>query len=61
MNDRPWRDSHGRILADFVRPSVAVDTAVLSLDHDVGLVVLEVRPRQHHRPRSRSHTLPLPD
>ncbi len=43
MNDRPWRDSRGRTLADFVRPSVAVDTAVLSLDHDVGLVVLEVR------------------
>src|SRR5271166_2274373 len=43
MNDRPWRDTHGRTLADYVRPSVAVDTAVLSLDQDVGLVVLEVR------------------
>ena len=43
MNDRPWRDTHGRSLADYVRPSVAVDTAVLSLHHDVGLVVLEVR------------------
>jgi ADP-ribose pyrophosphatase YjhB (NUDIX family) len=43
MNDRPWRDAHGRTLADYVRPSVAVDTAVLSLDQDVGLVVLEVR------------------
>jgi 8-oxo-dGTP diphosphatase len=43
MNDRTWRDSQGRTLADFVRPSVAVDTAVLSLDQDVGLVVLEVR------------------
>lgn len=43
MNDRPWRDSHGHTLADYVRPSVAVDTAVLSLDHDAGLVVLEVR------------------
>jgi ADP-ribose pyrophosphatase YjhB (NUDIX family) len=43
MNDRPWRDSQGRTLADFVRPSVAVDTAVLSLDVDLGLVVLEVR------------------
>jgi ADP-ribose pyrophosphatase YjhB (NUDIX family) len=43
MSDRSWRSSHGRTLADYVRPSVAVDTAVLSLDHDVGLVVLEVR------------------
>jgi ADP-ribose pyrophosphatase YjhB (NUDIX family) len=43
MNDRPWRDSHGHTLAHYVRPSVAVDNAVLSLDHDVGLVVLEVR------------------
>ncbi|MEB4208951.1 NUDIX hydrolase [Mycobacterium sp. 94-17] len=43
MNDRPWRDDHGHTLADYVRPSVAVDTAVLSLDRDVGLVVLEVR------------------
>jgi ADP-ribose pyrophosphatase YjhB (NUDIX family) len=43
MSDRPWRDARGHTLADFVRPSVAVDTAVLSLDHDVGLVVLQVR------------------
>jgi 8-oxo-dGTP diphosphatase len=43
MNESPGRDSHGHTLADYVRPSVAVDTAVLSLDHDVGLVVLEVR------------------
>lgn len=43
MNDQPWRDSHGHTLAHYVRPSVAVDTAVLSLDDDVGLVVLEVR------------------
>ena len=43
MNDRPWRDTHGHTLADYMRPSVAVDTAVLSLHHDVGLVVLEVR------------------
>jgi 8-oxo-dGTP diphosphatase len=53
MNDRPWRGSHGRSLADYVRPSVAVDTAVLSLDHDVGLVVLEVR-----RPTGRGWALP---
>jgi 8-oxo-dGTP diphosphatase len=43
MSQRTWRDSHGRTLADFVRPSVAVDTAALSLDDDLGLVVLEVR------------------
>jgi len=43
MNDRPWRDSHGHTLADYLRPSVAVDTAVLSLDDDVGLMVLEAR------------------
>jgi ADP-ribose pyrophosphatase YjhB (NUDIX family) len=53
MSDRAWRDSHGRTLADFVRPSVAVDTAVLSLDHDVGLVCLEVR-----RPTGRGWALP---
>jgi ADP-ribose pyrophosphatase YjhB (NUDIX family) len=43
MTDRKWRDSHGRALDDFERPSVAVDTAVLSLDHRLGLVVLQVR------------------
>jgi 8-oxo-dGTP diphosphatase len=53
MSDRSWRDSHRRTLADFVRPSVAVDTAVLSLDHDLGLVVLEVR-----RPTGRGWALP---
>ena len=30
-------------LADYPRPSVAVDTAVLTLDPKLGLVVLEVR------------------
>ncbi len=53
MSDRVWRDSHGRTLADFVRPSVAVDTAVLSLDPEAGLVVLEVR-----RPTGRGWALP---
>jgi 8-oxo-dGTP diphosphatase len=43
MNDRTWRDRQGRALADFERPSVAVDTAVLSLDQEFRLVVLEVR------------------
>ncbi|ULE34010.1 NUDIX hydrolase [Mycobacterium sp. IDR2000157661] len=33
----------GRSLTDYPRPSVAVDTAVLTLDADDGLVVLEVR------------------
>jgi 8-oxo-dGTP diphosphatase len=53
MSGRAWRDSHGRTLADFVRPSVAVDTAVLSLDHGLQLVVLEVR-----RPTGRGWALP---
>jgi 8-oxo-dGTP diphosphatase len=53
MNDRIYRDSSGRTLADYPRPSVAVDTAVLSLNHHVGLVVLEVR-----RPTSRGWALP---
>jgi 8-oxo-dGTP diphosphatase len=43
MKHPTYRDSSGRSLADYPRPSVAVDTAVLSLDHDVGLVVLQVR------------------
>jgi 8-oxo-dGTP diphosphatase len=38
-----WKDGEGRALDDFVRPSVAVDTAVLSLDQRGELVVLEVR------------------
>ncbi len=37
------RDSSGRRLTDYPRPSVAVDTAVLTLDPEHGLVVLEVR------------------
>jgi len=43
MSERVWRDSHNRTLEEFVRPSVAVDTAVLSLDPEAGLVVLQVR------------------
>ncbi|HPX37426.1 MAG TPA: NUDIX hydrolase [Mycobacterium sp.] len=38
-----FRDSKGKTLGDYKRPSVAVDTAVLGLDPDLGLVVLEVR------------------
>lgn len=43
MNDRMYVDSSGKTLADYERPSVAVDTALLSLDPDLGLVVLQVR------------------
>ncbi|KUI25592.1 NUDIX hydrolase [Mycobacterium sp. IS-1742] len=38
-----FRDGSGRALTDYPRPSVAVDTAVLTLDDELGLVVLEVR------------------
>ena len=38
-----YRDSSGKRLIDYPRPSVAVDTAVLTLDDDLGLVVLQVR------------------
>ena len=53
MSQKTYRDGNGRTLADYPRPSVAVDTAVLTLDPDVGLVVLEVR-----RPRHRGWALP---
>jgi ADP-ribose pyrophosphatase YjhB (NUDIX family) len=43
MNDQIYRDSSGRALADYPRPSVAVDTAVLTLSRDLELVVLQVR------------------
>jgi 8-oxo-dGTP diphosphatase len=43
MTHRKWRDGEGRALDDFDRPSVAVDTAVLSLDQRFRLVVLQVR------------------
>lgn len=43
MSRKSYRDASGRTLADYPRPSVAVDTAVLTLDPDAGLVVLEVR------------------
>lgn len=38
-----YRDSSGRTLTDYPRPSVAVDTALLTLAGDLGLAVLEVR------------------
>ena len=37
MNDGTYRDSSGRTLSDYPRPSVAVDTAVLTLDPELGL------------------------
>ena len=44
MDPRP--DADARRLEDYPRPSVAVDTAVLTADPDVGLMVLQVaRPR----------------
>ena len=43
MAPNSYRDSSGRSLSDYPRPSVAVDTAVLTLDPDLGLVVLQVR------------------
>lgn len=42
MSPRQFRDSSGKTLGDYPRPSVAVDTAVLVLDPEYGLVVLEV-------------------
>lgn len=47
MSKRKYRDTSGRTLEDYPRPSVAVDTAVLTLDADLGLVVLEVARPQH--------------
>lgn len=48
-----YRDSSGKTLEDYPRPSVAVDTAVLTLHPDVGLSVLQVR-----RPSGRKWALP---
>jgi len=43
MTDKMFRDSKGRRLTDYPRPSVAVDTALLTPDPDQGLLVLEVK------------------
>lgn len=43
MTDTQYRDSTGRKLTDYERPSVAVDTALLTPDPDHGLMVLEVK------------------
>ncbi|MUL67547.1 NUDIX hydrolase [Mycobacterium sp. CBMA 234] len=49
MSRRKHLDPSGKSLEDYPRPSVAVDTAVLTLDSDLGLVVLEVlRPDGNH-------------
>src|SRR5581483_12008907 len=48
-----YKDSSGKTLQDYPRPSVAVDAAVLTLDPHLGLVVLEVR-----RPTGRGWSLP---
>jgi ADP-ribose pyrophosphatase YjhB (NUDIX family) len=53
MTEKKYRDTRGRTLASYPRPSVAVDTAVLTLDPDLGLVVLEVR-----RPHGAGWALP---
>ena len=38
-----YRDGRGKELTDYPRPSVAVDTAVLTYDPDGGMLVLQVR------------------
>ncbi len=43
MTDNKFRDSSGRVFADYPRPSVAVDIAPLTPHPDEGLLVLEVR------------------
>ena len=43
MSTAEYRDSSGRRLVDYPRPSVAVDTAVLTPDPERGLLVLLVR------------------
>ena len=48
-----YRDSDGKTLADYDRPSVAVDTAVLTVEPDRGLLVLQVR-----RPGGQGWALP---
>lgn len=53
MGENTYRDTRGRSLTDYPRPSVAVDTAVLTLDPESGLVILEVR-----RPSGRGWALP---
>lgn len=53
MNADSPQDRSGRALTDYPRPSVAVDAAVLTLDPELGLVVLQVR-----RPNAPGWALP---
>src|ERR1043165_2700364 len=53
MDKHVYRDTGGKGLEDYPRPSVAVDTAVLTVDPAAGLVVLQVR-----RTRGRVWALP---
>lgn len=43
MDKDPHKDASRKSLEDYPRPSVAVDTAVLTVDPDLGLAVLQVR------------------
>lgn len=43
MGDKSFRDSSGRTLAEYPRPSVAVDAALLTPDPECGLMVLQVK------------------
>ena len=55
----PYRDASGRALADYPRPSVAVDTAVLTVRDDGPLCVVLVRPGRHDDPSAKGrHRLP---
>ena len=45
----PYRDSHGRTLEDYPRPSLAVDTAVLTVAADGRLCVLLTRTPRRRR------------
>jgi ADP-ribose pyrophosphatase YjhB (NUDIX family) len=42
MGQSKYRDSRGKALDDYPQPSVAVDAALLTLDPELGLAVLEV-------------------
>lgn len=53
MDKDPHKDASRKSLEDYPRPSVAVDTAVLTVDPDLGLAVLQVR-----RPRGPDWALP---
>lgn len=43
MDNKAYQDSGGRSLEKYPRPSVAVDAAVLTVDPETGLTVLQVR------------------